>query len=201
MTLPPILSEQLHATRSAMNSRPDHAVPPIHRKQIYDAFDLLGRPRTRAWLALITARFVQPIWETKRAFDPLISEALSVTRALLEDPSRLREAEGVAGDAWSKLEVLGYQSKDQLDRRVVFAGEAALSALNAARGIDPFADFEMSDRYTDADLDPWGSDTALWACAAYAGMVGDKESDAKKRLAFWLWWLDESVASAWRQAT
>jgi hypothetical protein len=51
----------------------------------------------------------------------------------------------------------------------------------------------------DEEMDSW--DGALCACAAYSGdMPWMPASDAKKRLEFWRWWLDQATTIAHARA-
>ena len=103
-----------------------------------------------------------------------------------------------ADKAWEQIEKLGTINNDRsINNRSFYVYVTAFEALMEVLGRDPFQDIVIDESSTDFDLDPWSSDTALWAVAAYAGQIGDLDSDTSKRQEFWEWWLQEAIPTAW----
>jgi hypothetical protein len=171
---------------------------PIYRKGIYQSFISHGRPQAVARLALAAARFVFPLWQAKRPNDALILQTIRTGELLLEGRGNVSAARKTANRAWKFLEALGSTEAGFGLGNAFDAATAASASLLHILGRDPFGDIEIDEHTSDDELDPWASDTAKWAANAYAGIIGQPESDAAKRLAFWTWWLNEAIPLAWQ---
>jgi hypothetical protein len=109
--------------------------------------------------------------------------------------------QGEASKAWKYLEDLGVVEEGKTLGNAYYSGEAAVEALMEVLGKDPFKGITIDEKTTDPGLDPWCSDTALWAAAAFAGRVGDVNSDLEKRETFWNWWLGTAIPTAVKLAS
>lgn len=199
--LPRKLVKRVQAAHAGLRSRSDHALLPIYRKTIYESFPVLGQPRARGWLAVATAQHVFPLWRLGQPMDTFPSDAIEVAIRVLHGDTNLESAESRAGEMWARLEELAGAPRGFELGNSFYAAQAAISALFEATGRDWFEGVEIGIQDTDNDLDPWCSDTALWAAAAFAGRIGDPASDGTKRLAFWYWWLNEAIPAAWHSST
>ena len=167
MTIPDYLIDSVKAASASVTSRSDHALSPHFRHAIYQTLVRLGRPNALGWLGISTARYVLPIWRSVRPEDSLAERSIETANLWLRGSGDGRAANEFAGQAWESLDKLGAKVSDQNAKRALFAGEASVAALYEALGRDPFRDIKIGADETDADLDPWCSDTALWAAAAY----------------------------------
>lgn len=73
-----------------------------------------------------------------------------------------------------------------------------MEALWTALGKDRFRSIQINRYMTDMELDPWTSDSALYAAAAIAGAVWDPNSSDEKRKVYWEWWLSEAIETAYQ---
>jgi len=200
MTLPHELQQAIDQARQAMLNNHEHALSPARRRSIYSALSSdtrHGGSSVRSWLAILTARRVTAIWERARPNDQMPAILLEMAEKVwrqTEDPQR---AEDNARQAWEKFESLGRE----LIGPPFLAGHAAVQALLEVVGRDPFEKVTITELSSDRDLDPWCSDTALWAAAASSGKVGDPQSDLVKRRDFWEWWLTEAIPLSWQVAS
>lgn len=190
------LQEILNRSHAQMVQHPQHALLPIYRRQIYDILN--NEPTTRGLrvyekLAILTAEYVLPLWQDAVLTDILPKLVLEAARQHLQGTLDLGSATQVAGNAWEKLERYGQVSTAAISSQAFHAGQAAVEALFATLGRPPFDNVQLNEDDTDAALDPWCSDPALWAVTAYAGGVWDQQSDANKRREFWEWWLMEAI--------
>lgn len=91
---------------------------------------------------------------------------------------------------------------EDIPDRAQMALQAALDAVENALGHPRFefdgVDEIITEQTTEDNIDPWSSDAARDAAAAYAGPVWEPSSDREKRREFWTWWLREAVPAAWR---
>ena len=197
MPLPNILTVSLQAARSAIDSDSEHTLSPAYRKKLYQSFAALARPQARAGLAIMTARYVLPLWQLEQPEDLSALQAIEHGDLLLRGRGDINTAKEFAGRMWEVLDELGGTSEGLSMGNGFYAAQAAVSALYEVLGRDPFGDIEIVNIHSDADLDPWSSDTALWGAAAYAGRVGDPTSDEARRHLFWTWWLADAVPMAW----
>jgi hypothetical protein len=198
VSLPDDLQQVITQAHRAMARDANRELRPFYRRGIYNALETTGEGRGRdapARLALITARRVLPLWQRERPDDALPSRLVRLTEDVLNGVAPPTAGE-VAGEAWEQLEALS--EAGAISDACFFAGEAARAALGATLGWDPFDGVFLSTHETDADLDPWCSDTAKWAATAWAGGTWEPGSDPVRRQEFWHWWLTEAVPQAWR---
>jgi len=92
---------------------------------------------------------------------------------------------------------------EDIPDRAQMALQAALDAVENALGHPRFefhgVDEVITEQATEDNIDPWSSDAARDAAAAFAGPVWEQpSSDREKRREFWSWWLREAVPAAWR---
>jgi hypothetical protein len=199
MLLSVSLQQIINQARLQVIHHPQHALMPVYRQQIYHALNTEDETvdgRTYKHLAISTARFVVPFWQQVWPLDEMPNGLLYTAECFLAGKIDVTRATANAENAWQNLEALGSAPNNFTARCAFHAGHATLEALFAALDRPPFNNTEIDEHTTDADLDPWTSDTALWASTAYAGGVWDAESDLKKRLGFWRWWLDEAIPDA-----
>jgi hypothetical protein len=201
MPLLPPLADSVETAMASLTAHSDHALAPHFRHEIYQTFSLLGRPNAVGWLGVITARYVLPIWQSERPEDSLVSQAIDAASLLLQGHTNAIAADELAGEVWDRLEQLGSTPEGFSLGNSFYAADTAVTAIHEALGRNPFDSADITDKDTDAELDPWCSDTALWAAAAYVGRVGDPNSDAGKRYEFWMWWLGEAIPAAWEAAS
>jgi Immunity protein Imm5 len=201
MSLPQDLKQYVEHAYTEMVRHEKHALIPIHRSTIYDLLNSnepLRKRQAFKWLSIITARHVLPVWEKTQPTDSSPQLLVKMAEEVINNEVALITAEKEANKAWERIEEIGVvDSEITMSRRTFYAYVAIYGALIDALGRDPFEDMIMDGHSTDSDLDPWSSDTALWAAAAYSGRVGDQESDAAKRHKFWEWWLQEAIPTAW----
>ena len=202
MLLPSQVQQAIDRAAEAMMLHPAHALHPLYRRDIYTAFGPTNEMRcrlSRGWLAVITARHVLPLWQQAQPNDDLPEHLLDIAKGVLQGIVAARTAESQAGEAWEWLEKRGQIGEAlTLDSKAFYAAEAAVEALFEVSGREPFDEVIIDQSTTDSDLDPWCSDSALYAAAAYAGPVWDATSDSEKRREFWEWWLGEAVPTAWQ---
>ncbi len=197
MSPPETLQQTVHRVYQSMLSHPEHRVPPFDRQSIYQVLDSLSRC-ARGWLALLTARHVLPIWEQVRLGDPMPAHLLDMTEAVLRGITETNIANQQVEKAWERLDKLGSDLTASSSSSPLFAAQAAISAVKESIGEFPFAGIQIDEFTGDEELDPWCTDTALWAAAAFAGRIGDDTSDSAKRREFWEWWLMQALPTAWQ---
>lgn len=198
-----LLSQQLkqgieHAYQEMMRHE-KHALIPIHRSTIYDLLNSSDPDKRQAFkrLSIITARYTLPIWKTAQPDDKSPEYIIEIAEKIINDRESVVTANNEAGKAWERLEKLAaVDDENAISNGVFYAYVACYEALMEILGRDPFNDIVISEDDTDSDLDPWCSDTVLWAAAAYSGRIGDPDSDLKKRQTFWEWWLREAIPTA-----
>lgn len=200
MNSPPELVKVIEQARTAVRDDVEHALKPYLRRQIYDAFALGSKAReVRARLEIMTARKTLPFWQEVWPENKLPHDLLQCATEVLEGVSRAELVTPKVSAAWLELEEIGAQSLGEVESQAFFAGQAALEAALHAIGEDRWKGIELSKEDEDADLDPWSSDTASWAAAAWAGPFWEGKSDANRRREFWLWWLSEAIPRAWQK--
>ena len=196
--LPAALEITIQRIRDEMIAQSHHAIIPANRLAIYNLIDenhLAERPAFKK-LSLITAQHVLPIWQNARPVDAATEHVLNTAELVLQNKISSDVAKDEVEKAWERMENLGATEKGKSIGNAIYAGEAAVESLLAVLGKAPFDEVRVDQNSTDDDLDPWSSDTAHWAAAAYAGRVGDVSSDSSKRQEFWEWWLQDAIPQA-----
>jgi hypothetical protein len=179
---------------------PKYTLRPIHRYDIYRALFVMDTTvdhRIYKRLAIATAQFVLPVWQQAWPTDDFPSRVLNTAESLLSGTFSRVQATVIAEEGWEKLEQLGYSFGNIAVHRALYAGNAAVEALFAVLDRPPFNQADIGESDTDADLDPWSSDTALWAVTAYSGGTWEASADLSKRQEFWSWWLKKAIPTAW----
>lgn len=214
MSMPTYLRTIVEQSLKEIHQNPEHRFEPKKRREIYDAFGLwedVNVKRSRGQLAVITARYVLPIFEkgfpevdTPRK---LIDMAEKVVLGELDVNFAIREAangQEVAGRLW------GYDEK-AISLNATIAGNAAHRALAEAAGVDPFeskvkevikwkgsrVEKMTIEDLTDEELAEKFGDTASAAVVAFAYNTEQLKCDPQKFLEFWKWWLTQAIPSAW----
>ncbi|MGQ0602474.1 MAG: Imm5 family immunity protein [Anaerolineales bacterium] len=199
---PDILANALNNARKSMRAHPEYQLLPRHRRSIYDALkapQFSGVSNLEGELALHTAQRVLPLYQDtiKDIFTDLRPEAMLDTaeRVLLRKIDT-HQGQNLARSIWLKLEQLATSDFGETTSFLVVL--AAHSALLEALKRDPFSAVVIDEFDNDAQLDPWCSDTAKYAAAAYSGVVWIAQTSYARRQEFWEWWLEEAARVAER---
>lgn len=204
MSIPRELQQVIEIAHAAMIRHPQHELIPIHRQNIYRTLVLVTDFRdtsTRAYWGMFTASFVLPIWEQKWPMDSLPRDMLKLAEGVIDTSIDRGVANIQANEAWSQLDKRGSQQKALENPEAFFAGLAAIEGLFETLGVDRLIDISLTEDDTDDVLDPWSSDTAKWAAAAYSGQVGSARTNLTKRREFWDTWLTVGLPRAWLSAS
>lgn len=199
MLMPTALQAILDRSLSQMLQHPQHVLLPIYRRKIYEIVNSdpgIREQKIYERLSIRTAEYVLPIWQQTWPTDYLPQFMLATAKQVLTGTVSPTQAKQIAGDAWQQLEQLGSAPHTAASSHAFHAGQAAVETLFAVLGRPPFDGVLVEEYDTDADLDPWSSDPALWAVTAYAGGAWEQTSDANKRREFWEWWLTEAIPSS-----
>ena len=154
--LPDTIQHLIRTADSDVRAHPQHQMNWRQRQAIYTAFDTAtpsAGPRARIWLAILTAEFVLPIFETTFAevcFEPPEDDAyaelprqwITLARASVEgrsDPQSIGEYRHMAHTNMGCMQ-LDYGS---VALNMVAAAEAAYRATKEALGIVPFHDMHL----------------------------------------------------------
>ena len=200
--VPASLQQLLLTFCDAVRLHPQHALLPAQRRDIYDSLgpvsETAGR-RKRGRLAILTAQHVLPLYQHAGSAYDRATHLLTLADDVLYDKVDTESAAAEAEQTWDWLTNDYGDRQEEIPDRILFALTSALEALFTAFGEERFEGVIITGVSTDDDLDPWSSDTALWAVEAIAGPARDPGSDSAKRLEFWTWWLTEAVPAAWAQ--
>jgi len=193
------LRQAIEEARAGVQQHPAHGLSPFYRKQIYDLIGPMAeRPSRciRAQLAIISAQRIAFIWGESRPQDDRIDQLITLAKDILRDTVIKEVAEKMAGEAWDWLTNDYGDRNEELHDGALYVMAAALEAVFASLGVDRFHNVIIDQNMTDTDLDPWCSDTALYAAAALAGPLWEPGSSSERRKEFWEWWLSEAILSA-----
>jgi hypothetical protein len=192
------LQETIEQAYESMIYHPRFALAHIHRRSIYQQLQLPEVKHgqlARKWLAIITARRVLPVWQHTRPHDNLAIHVLTIAERVCNQEIQIEIAQEEAGKYWEELEQLGNGAIRPYHG--FFAGQACIQALFEVLGRDPFEGIELlPDEFKHSDLDPWCSDTAIWAEVALTDPGPFVDSDDFKRKEFWTWWLKDAIPMA-----
>lgn len=208
MPLSPQLQQAIDQAYEAVEQHPQHALLPFYRGEIYKAIspaiynalrELIDPPayRVRVMLSLLTGPQILPVWQQERPDDTWPQDLLDMVERVLRGTVSPEQASIEAEKAFDQAGELAQTMEEPALQRVWAVVAFAIEALFEAAGAHGFGTMIISRNETDANLDPWTSDPALWAAAAYAGPVWDPESDSIRRKEFWEWWLREALPAAW----
>lgn len=226
-SLPTTLQQLCDETLAMVRAHPSHEMGQSQRLRIYEALwsTSTGEKASR-WLAILSARRVQPIYRQSIAtsryanddkvvglLDRMLEIAEKIVRGELaiEDVRRGIEA-GDIEDFYHEILVAFYG----FPRYVWLATLAAYHALWEALGARPLqtkvsriVDDENgnmiitgSDALTDVELSGSGchaDDAPVDAAYAFAKLAR-QSYDVGKVLEFWEWWLTEAIPQAWKKA-
>ncbi len=196
--LPYELERTIQRVSTEMMIHSEHVIILVNRREIYHLLDvnnLADRPVFKK-LSIITARYVLPIWQSTRPTDATPGHMLNMAEMIFENKMSPSVARMEVDKAWEKMENLGVTEEGKSIGNAYYAGQAAVESLMEVFGRDSFENVLLDKNSTDSGLDPWSSDTAHWAVAAYAGLKGDVKSDSSKRQEFWEWWLQDAIPQA-----
>ena len=150
----------------------------------------------RSRLDILTAQSVLGIWELWEPEDrrgrTLLAVAEQVERGQIDRERAMHHAD--ATRQWLDFEV--ERPQGELAIGAAYALDAIIEAVWSCAGVDRFAGLQLSDSMSDADLDPWTTDCAVFAAAAFAGPIWEPKSSDSSRLTFWHWWLREGIPGA-----
>lgn len=146
--------------------------------------------KTRALLALASAKKVMPMWCTCDSDDKRPQNLIKKSRAYLDGKITVQALNAeVDNDTISDFMVL-------IDDGEI-AAEAAIAAWNAAAvALEDEAALEpYCCDATDEDIDPYDWDAAKNACAAWSDAYtdGDIGKRAVREMRFWAWYLEEAA--------
>jgi hypothetical protein len=183
----------------ALLKNPAFALPPKSRQLLYHKIDP-GFPQlnfVREWLAVITAQHVMPLWEEKWPENTFPSQLVEAARGFLLRKVHIAKLQTLADQGWEWLEKLSISPNGEQYGDEFFSAMAAVEAAREAMGRNPLEGEVLDEVEDDNSLDPWTSDTAKWAAAAYAGRIATPTSNTLKRQEFWEWWLTQALPQAW----
>lgn len=207
MPLPTQLQQTIGWAYTAMLEHPRHELLPFYRRGIYNSIGPRSHTQTRrvrTMLDLLTARRVLPLWQKERPNDPWAERLLATSEGVLLGKVTVEEARAEGDEAWNQWEAMDTDPEqpnyEDFSIHTFGAISAAIEALFAASRRCRFDGGLITNQDTDANIDPWSSDTAKWASTAYAGAVWESDSDPIKRKEFWEWWLLEAIPEAWQAA-
>jgi len=170
------------------------------RRRIWAALDetrvessaRIGHAR-RVTLAVLAVEKVLPLWEALLPEDRAPHESLGVVREVMAGTVAAAAAARIAGEVWTHCDNLASRYSGE-NQSVILVGYAAVQVIHLALS-DEFLSSNSAD--ADIDVDPYEHDPWCCAAAAYSrGSIWQDQSDSKKRLEFWTWWLTSAVASA-----
>lgn len=228
-SLPKEVRQLIDETLAIVRNDAVHEMGQHRRRRIYEA--LWSSPsgdKASKWLAIMSARRVQPIYEEGVWTSSLANDEFAVTlldrmldlaeKIVREELSPEDVQKGVeSGDIedfyYSKL----VGAEKEFPPYIWLATLAAYYALEEAEGYKPLQiriSGEMpdqngdtvitsSDTWTDCRLAGSGchaDDAAVDAAFAFAKRVTRQHYDSDKVLEFWEWWLAEAIPQAWKRA-
>jgi hypothetical protein len=86
MVMPFHIQQQLDKALACVRTHPHHELIPMDRRSIYDALiaaNSFQRDAVRAWLALLTARYVLPIWHQANLASAVPDQVLAAIEHLI----------------------------------------------------------------------------------------------------------------------
>jgi immunity protein Imm5 of predicted polymorphic toxin system len=231
VTLPAALQQRINEALDAMRANPTHHLAPSYRKAIYeaigpkqDAFVM----QVRGWLAIIAVQRVVPIFQQVIPDEPLPQQLLDAAQAILLGAANTNAVHELEDEAYLRFghwlgysqEVLGYDG--EMAAFVTYKALVEIRTIIEGRPYDLLEDLHefqrpadttskdvtkwswiTGDQWTDED---WAStaakgDTASSAAVASACGFNTYTCDPQNIQAFWEWWLNEAIPSAWEMAS
>jgi hypothetical protein len=179
MELPGEVQQAIKQAHGEMLADSFHTLLPKQRVPIYRATEILEQPilwKFRAWLAILTARKVLPVWEEELPGDDLAQRILEVSEGMLAGKLTNLETQYERG---SLQRAVGNSEQFIESDRARAALLAAYSALKAVLGYSPFEKLsrkQIEHGFPDEKVaDIWG-DTAGLAVLAYSGFAYKSEA-------------------------
>lgn len=209
MPLPRSIQALIDAAKVAVEADSQHALDPLHRLAIYEAFSDTEAATAPCWLAVVTAQRMLPIFQQHYPDDhfpeELLTTALNIMQGTEVEPAVLEnmldQGHHASAGAW------GYD-EHEIPWPVWLAGNTAYHALSEVAGYLPLRnlpDYYKGDvltKWTDQDLCEYPyCDTAGAAAIASASDCYGQSIDPAKQLAFWRWWLTDAMVIAYRSAS
>jgi hypothetical protein len=155
---------------------PDHALRPYHRQRLYRIIEQTA-PNVNGHLAYITAAKVLPYWTASMPHDQEPHAILEITRAYLD--STITKEMGF--QRWYRAEqrfgvdvIANSRYFESVPYPAIWAVQAVLYAFLETHQPHPFLTYTLTERETDADIDPWSADVAQLASQAIAGGYGNQ---------------------------
>jgi hypothetical protein len=130
----------------------------------------------------------------------LAKELLDIAVDVLNNKTDIETARKTWKSKANQVEDEATDPQNLAEKRAACALFAIHWSLRTVVGIEPLDDDQVDVDTTDMELDPWLSDTAKWAVAAYGGFEWDDDVEALKRCEFWKWWIKEAIPTAWELA-
>ncbi len=197
MSLPTELTQVIKNAQDAVEKHPYHDLNLGYRQAIWAALgpslktsqrggNNAGLKR-RAFLAILTTRYVLPIWERVRPEDHILQDLLAEAEQVLTGTVDKETAWNDRDRFWVYFVDMG--NEDEKKQIISGVGFAAVHALTVALQDESFDPSNINYNLTDADIDPDEMDSSFFAASTYAnGPVSEPDSDAEKRRDFWEWW-------------
>lgn len=203
--IPSKLKKLIEDALESVHRHPQHDLNLGYRQAIWAALETynndysqdnhLGHNR-RAFLANLTVRHVLHIWHQMFPEDNTPQKILLEAEQVMAGTISKEVAKKDSERFWQEMQQLGYS-----DSKMAFTvGCAAAQALNTAIEDENFNSGNIDYNLTD-NWDTEGNDASFFAACAYTnGSVWKTNwgnSQSKKRLQFWEWWLTQAVPMAW----
>lgn len=222
LSLPDSLSGVVNEALAAVRASPSHRFAPHQRQAVYAALSPVSDSlnyRVRAWLAIITARRVLPIFQQALPLEEMPRRLIDLAEAVVQGKlaADSMEVKSYADQSYHRMSSARLAT---MPWPVHLAAYAARKALLEACGIEPLSDLDECCMYTfDGDAIPGSEWTDEDLCLDEAGDAASAAAVASaadtstsfattstpacepaKLLEFWEWWLTEAVPAAWAHA-
>jgi hypothetical protein len=201
MNLSEETKEVIQIAYDVMLKSPEHTVLPFHRRIIYDSLMRASKSEDvmiYKKLAIVSARYVLPVWQAAQPFDRKLEQLLYQTDLFLKEKIEFQKIHDQAEAAWVELDNFGGTVESDEIGNAYYAGIAIVVATLEATGKRSFLDEVISESQSDFDIDMFSYDTAYWAASSYGGRIGYPDANPEKRIVFWTWWLKEAIPNTIR---
>lgn len=220
LALPLLLTAVIEEARRALLANVKWSLSPYYRYCIYCALEPeLSSPATQrdgsprlVKLATLANRKVFAIRKysacrSTNSATPLLvdvsEDLIEAAEAWLADPSD--EVGTVFEDGWVLVDNTVIEDSGDSEYLLQFwmLSAALLIWKSTFAFCNVVGESPDKNKLTDADFDPFTTDSAFYAAEAYCGdsiSYSGAPFDRDKSLEFWSWWLDEAVPAAWHSA-